>query len=258
MTPDDRPAAEGITPGHFPPSPVAAGHIAPAPRRVRGMVGGEWIFDTSRALYVWEHPYYAQYHLPAADVRADVLVDDGERTTTGRGTFSLHTIAIDGHDRPGAAWLLVEPTDPALVDTYRFTWSAIDHWFEEDEQIFVHPRNPYVRVDALRSSRPIRVEVDDTTLAEASSSVIVFETGLPPRHYLDRTAIDWSLLQPTDSVTQCPYKGTTSSYWTARVGDRVLEDVAWAYDFPTRALSPIAGLVAFSDEEVDLVIDGNA
>lgn len=256
MTPDDRPAAEGIAPGHFPASPVEAGHVAPAPRRVRGMVADEWVFDTTRALYVWEHPYYPQYHIPTADVRADVLVDDGERTTNGRGTFSLHTVRVGPHNRPGAAGRLIEPAVATLADTYRFSWSAIDHWFEEDEEIFVHPRSPYVRVDALRSARPIRIEVDGTVLAEAAGSVMVFETGLPPRRYVDKTAVDWSLLESTDTTTGCPYKGTTSGYWTARIGDRVVDDVAWCYDFPTRALAPITGLVAFVDEEVDVIVDG--
>lgn len=256
MAPHDRPAAEGIGPGHFPPSPVPAGHVAASPRRVRGMVGDDWIFDTVRALYVWEHPYYAQYHIPTDDVREDLLVDEGEHTTTDRGTFSLRTINTNGQVRSGGAGLLTEPAQAALADTYRFTWSAIDHWFEEDEEIFVHPRSPYVRVDALRSARPIRVEVDGTVLAEASGFVTVFETGLPPRRYLAKTAVDWRLLTATDTETQCPYKGTTSHHWSAHVGGRVLEDAAWCYDFPTRALTAISGLVAFDDEQVDVFVDG--
>ncbi|MGI8756680.1 MAG: DUF427 domain-containing protein [Acidimicrobiales bacterium] len=252
MSASDRPAAEGIHSGHFPPSPVEAGHVAPSPRRVRGRVADVWVFDSTRVSYVWEHPYYAQYYVPAADVRADLLVDDGERETTDIGTFTLQTIRVGDQQRPGGARLLAEPNDDALADTYRFEWSAIDQWFEEDEEIFVHPRSPYVRVDALRSSRPVRVVLDGTVLADAAGSVIVFETGLPPRYYLDKTAVDWSVLAPTDTVSECPYKGTTSGYWDARIGDRVVEDVAWGYDFPTRQLQPITGLIAFFDDKVDI------
>lgn len=216
------------------------------------MVAGEWVFDTGAALYVWEHPYYPQYYVPAADVRRELLSDDGERDASDIGSFSLHTIRAGGQDRPGGARFLTEPTDHALADNYRFEWAAVDHWFEEDEEIFVHPRSPYVRVDAIRSSTPIRVELDGTVLADATGSVIVFETGLPPRYYLDKTAIDWSLMEPSDTVSECPYKGTTSGYWSALVGGRALDDVAWGYDFPTRQLQPITGLVAFFDDKVDI------
>ncbi len=250
----DRPAAEGIAPGHFPGPSVQAGHVEPAPRRVRALLGGEWVCDSTRALYVWEHPYYPQLYLPAADVATRLLVDDDRTETTDQGEVALRTLRAGGCERPGGARLLTAPTDPTLADTYRFEWSALDHWFEEDEEIFVHPRNPFVRVDALRSSRPVRVELGGTVLALAPGCVVVFETGLPPRYYLEKTAIDWRRLEATDSVTECPYKGTTTRWWTARVGDVVAEDVAWGYDFPTRQVQPIAGLVAFDDEQVDLVV----
>jgi uncharacterized protein (DUF427 family) len=140
----------------------------------------------------------------------------------------------------------------------RFEWSALDAWFEEDERVFVHPRNPYSRCDALRSRRTVRVEIDGVVLAESAAPVMVFETGLPTRYYLDRTAVDFATLVPSDTVTSCPYKGVTSGYWSARIGERVEADIAWVYDFPTLALAPIAGLIAFYNEKVDLFIDGRA
>ena len=143
-----------------------------------------------------------------------------------------------------------------LAGTVRFEWAALDAWFEEDEQVFVHPRSPYTRVDALRSTRTVWVELDGVLLAESSCPVMVFETGLPTRYYLDRTAVSFEHLIATDTVTACPYKGTTSGSWSARVGERLYEDLAWAYDFPTRQLLPIAGLIAFYNEKVDLTLDG--
>jgi len=143
-----------------------------------------------------------------------------------------------------------------LSGTVRFEWSALDAWLEEDEQVFLHPRNPYVRVDALRSTRSVRVELEGVVLGESSSPVMVFETGLPTRYYLNRTEIDFDHLIPTDSVTICPYKGLTGGWWSVRVGDVVHPDLAWSYDFPTRELLPIAGLVAFYNEKVDLFVDG--
>ena len=86
--------------------------------------------------------------------------------------------------------------------------------------------------------------------------MLVFETGLPTRYYLPRPSVDLGLLEPSDTVTACPYKGRTSAYWSVRVGDSLHRDLAWSYDFPTRQLLPIAGLVAFYNEKVDITLDG--
>ena len=134
----------------------------------------------------------------------------------------------------------------------RFDWAALDTWLEEDEQVFVHPRNPYVRVDALRSTRNVRVELDGVLLGESASPIMVFETGLPTRYSINKTEIHFEHLLPTDTVTECPYKGTTSGYWSVRVGDVIYPDLAWSYEFPTRQLLPIAGLIAFYNEKVDI------
>jgi uncharacterized protein (DUF427 family) len=213
----------------YPPSIVEPGHVAPAPRRVRGIKDGAVVFDTADALYVWEWPHYPQYAIPA-DAFAPGALD-----------ALAHTVLDDG---PAAGHV-------------RMPWDALDAWFEEDEEVFVHPRNPYARVDALRSSRPIRVERDGLLLADAPASVIVFETGLPPRYYVDRTAMELDHLIASDTVTACPYKGKTSNYWSLRTAaGRVVPDIAWSYDFPTLALTPIAGLVAFYNERVDITVDG--
>jgi len=128
---------------------------------------------------------------------------------------------------------------------------------EEDERVFVHPRNPYVRVDALRSSRNVRIELEGVVLGESSSPTMVFETGLPTRYYLNRTEIEFDHLIATDTVTECPYKGTTAGYWSVQLGDQICRDAAWTYGFPTRELLPIAGLIAFYNEKVDIFVDGD-
>jgi len=252
----DRPAAEGVRPGHYPTSPVPRNHVAPAAKRVRGMVDGAWVFDTTSALYLWEHPYYPQYYIPDEDVFAEMLLDDGETATNGRGLHQLHSIRTAGDRRCSAAMQVVETEVDGILGWWRFVWSSIDHWFEEDEEIFVHPRSPYVRVDAIASSRLVRVEAGGVVLASTGSPVVVFETGLPPRCYLPKIAIDWSNLSASALVTACPYKGVTSRYWHVQVGGTTLTDAAWSYDFPTRQVLPIAGLVAFDDEQVDVVVEG--
>lgn len=143
-----------------------------------------------------------------------------------------------------------------LRGTVRFEWEALESWFEKDEPVFVHPRSPYSQVDALRSSSSVRVELDRVALADAPHCVKLFKTGLPTRYYLDRTHIHWPRLRPTDTVTSCPYKGTTGDYWTFDSDVATHEDIAWAYGLPTIHANRIAGMVAFYNEHVDLYVDG--
>ena len=240
----------------YPVMIATVNRVEPVPRRIRAFLGGEKVLDTTRALYVWEWPYYPQYYIPLADVRRDLLISEGHTQQTRRGVAEPQGLRAGGIHRPHAARLLTDSPIDGLTGTVRFDWAALDAWFEEDEQVFVHPRNPYVRVDALRSNRPVRVELEGVILANSPSPVMVFETGLPTRYYLSRTDADFGHLIPTDTVTACPYKGITSGYWSIRIGDTVHQDLAWAYDFPTRQLLPIAGMVAFYNEKVDIFLDG--
>ncbi len=241
----------------YPQMIAAANHIEPAPRRVRGVLNGQVVFDTLHALYVWEWARYPQYYIPLADVVAGVLVDEQHPQKLSRGTARRQALTVGEVTKPAAARIYGADALEGLAGTVRFEWAALDAWYEEDEEVFVHPRNPYTRVDALRSTRWVRVELEGTVLAESASTVMVFETGLPTRYYFNRTEVDFTNLVPSDTETSCPYKGKTSGYWSVRVGDTVHPDLAWAYDFPTRQLLPIAGLVAFYNEKVDIVIDGH-
>jgi uncharacterized protein (DUF427 family) len=214
------------------------------------------VLDSSRAHYVWEWPYYPQYYIPVDDVADGLLIDDGTSHGTTRGTARIHTLRVGDVERPGAARQFGDDAAGGLANTVRFEWDAMDAWYEEDEQVFVHPRNPYSRVDALRSTRHIRVTLEGVLLAESSAAVFVFETGLPTRYYLDRTCIDFTHLVHTDTESKCPYKGVTSDYWSVQIGETTYPDLTWSYNFPTAALLPITGLVAFYNEKVDIAVDG--
>jgi uncharacterized protein (DUF427 family) len=231
-------------------------HIEPVPRRIRAYLGGTAVLDTTRAVYVWEWPNYPQYYVPLADVDAAALVDEQREEHLRRGTARRHGLRVGESVRAGAAHVYGEDALVGLRGMVRFEWDALDAWFEEDEQVFVHPRDPYSRVDALRSTRTVRVELEGVALAESSCPVLVFETGLPTRYYVDRTSVRFEHLQASDTVSSCPYKGRTSGYWSVRIGERLHEDLAWAYDFPTQALAPIAGLIAFYNEKLDISVDG--
>lgn len=231
--------------------------VEPAPRRVRGRIGSVTVFDTTDAKYVWEHSRYPQYWIPVADVGQGLLVAEGRTQQSPWGTVEVHGLETEAGYLDRAAKVVRDSPIAELAGHVRFNWDALDEWFEEDERIFVHPRNPYVRVDALRSTRALRVELDGVVLAESSAPVMLFETGLPTRFYIDRSDLRFELLVPSPTASSCPYKGSTSQYWSAAVDGSSVEDVAWSYDFPSVACAPIAGLVAFYNEKVDLYVDGN-
>ncbi len=238
------------------PSPVTpVNHTEPVPRRIRGTKAGETLVDSTQALYVWEWPYYPHYYVPRSDVHMDAfIVGDVAKTAQGEARhLALKTGAVE---RRPAARMITKSDIPGLTGTVRVEWNALDHWYEEDEEVFVHPRNPYVRVDALRSNRTVRIEINGIVLAEAKDCVMVFETGLPTRYYLDPTNVRFTYLAPSPTRTQCPYKGKTDGYWSAAVEGTSVPDVAWTYSFTTPAMATIAGLVAFLNERVDIFIDG--
>ena len=225
-------------------------------KRVRGMVGGEVVVDSTAPLLVWEKPYYPTYYFRADDVRTNLLVDTGDTSRTpSRGTATVYSIVTDDFEVEGAALGYDESPIDELVGTFTITWKAMDHWFEEDEEVFVHPRDPYTRIDALRSSRRVQVSVDGVDLADSTSPVILFETGLPPRYYLPKSDVRMDRLAPSDTTSECPYKGT-AEYWSAEANGTIHEDLVWSYPFPARESQPIAGLLCFYDERVDVTVDG--
>jgi uncharacterized protein (DUF427 family) len=239
---------------NFPPVLPALNYVAPVPRRIRGMKDGETLVDTTNALYVWEWPHYPHYYFPKADVRMDAFVE-GDAIKTPQGDAQHLELKAGAVARRPAARLITNSTLAGLAGTVRIEWNALDRWFEEDEEVFVHPRSPYKRVDAVRSTRAVRVELNGAVLAEAQCCVMVFETGLPTRYYIDPTNVRFAFLVASSTRTQCPYKGKTGGYWSAQTNGTSTPDVAWTYSFPTAAMTPIAGLVAFLNEKVDVFID---
>ena len=182
------------------------------------------LFDTQRALYVWEFPPYPQFYIPREDVDESLLVDEGRTQQTRRGKAQVYGLAGSGDHATGVRAAVLGVRDRRhRRHTSVSSGTRSTAWFEEDEEIFVHPRSPFARSRcAAVDARRVRVELDGVVLAETSSPVILFETGLPPRYYINRTDVRWEHLTPTDNVTQCPYKGTTSDYWSVEVGGTTL------------------------------------
>jgi len=135
-------------------------------------------------------------------------------------------------------------------------FSTMDAWFEEEEQIFVHPKDPYKRVDVLQSSRHVRVEVNGVVLADTRNPRLLFETGLPVRTYIPKTDCRMDLWKPSDLKSECPYKGEAHYYDVVLPSDEKFKDIVWWYPNTTLESTPIRGFVAFFDERVNVWVNG--
>jgi len=202
----------------------------PSPRRVRAFLDDVAVVDSTQALLLLEARHLPVYYFPPQDVRTDLL--EPTDTTTHcphKGDASYWSVRVGDRVVRDAVWSYRQPLpERADIEGYlAFYWNRMDAWFEEDDEVFVHPRDPYHRVDVLSSSRHVRVAVAGTTLAETRRPWLLFETGLPTRYYLPKADVRMDLLAATESETQCPYKGK-ARYWSATVGDTVEEDIAWS------------------------------
>jgi uncharacterized protein (DUF427 family) len=229
-----------------------------SPRRVRAFLGGIAVADSTRMMLLHESGRLPVYYFPRDDVRVELL-EPGDRTAGDerKGPASYWHVRANGKLAENAAFAYRRPAAgaPDLSGYVAFEWDAMDAWYEEDDEVFRHARDPYHRVDVLSSSREIRVLVDGELLAETRRPRLLFETGLPTRYYIPKLDVRMEFLTPAVKQTVCPYKGT-ASYWTATVGGTGHENVAWSYEHPIVECPKIEGLIAFFNEKVDIDVDG--
>ena len=239
--------------------PVREGllYLEPSPRRIRGHFGDEIVVDSRHARLLYEHGRLPIYMFPREEVRTELLEPgEGSTESANKGPARWWDLMVGERLVESAAWEYpAAPSDaPPLEGLIAFRWDALDAWFEEDEQAIVHARDPYHRVDVLDTSRRVRIGLDGELLAETDRGKVIFETSLPPRWYVPSEDVRAELL-PSETRTGCAYKGF-ASYFSLRVGDRVEEDVAWTYEEPRREAAPIAGMLCFFNERVDVELDG--
>jgi uncharacterized protein (DUF427 family) len=233
-------------------------YLEDSPRRVRGLFAGETVVDSRHAKLLHETGHLPVYYFPRADVRMDLLAPTDHATHCPfKGDASYWSVRVGDRSAENAVWGYPEPIEgaPPLDDLVAFYFGRMDEWWEEDERLHVHPRDPYHRVDVLPSSRHVRISLEGELLAESFRPRMLFETGLPPRCYLPAEDVRVELLERSAKRTGCPYKGE-ASYWSVRVGDGVEADLVWCYADPLSAVAPIAGLLCFFDERVDVELDG--
>jgi uncharacterized protein (DUF427 family) len=239
--------------------PVAGDNIVfvPTARRVRVMLSGTTIADSRAVMLMLEKKRLAIYYFPFKDVRLDLLVPTGYTSPhEGKGLASFYSVKVGDRVAEKGAWRYLQPERPDLKDYIAFYWDKMDAWFEEDDEVFVHPRDPYHRVDVLNSSRHVKVMVGGEVVAETTRPRLLFETGLPTRYYIPKLDVRLDLLTPTNTSTRCPYKGK-ASYWTVNVAGKEFTDIVWGYPAPIPECPKIENLLCFYDEKVDAVyVDG--
>src|SRR5215472_7578853 len=249
----------------------------PTAKRIRAVLDGDTVVDTTRALLVWEpRRIVPSYAVPADDIAAELAPADtaaADVTGTIGGhmpelsrrpvldpsvPFAVHTaegraagLTTGQQTRPEAGFY---PADPGLAGYVVLDFGAFDAWYEEDELNVAHPRDPFHRIDVLPSSRRVRVELDGHVLAVSSRPALLFETMLPTRYYLPRADVTAELV-PSPTRTWCAYKGQ-ASYFSASVGGRLVPDIAWTYEDPQHDADRVRGLIAFFDERIDVILDG--
>jgi uncharacterized protein (DUF427 family) len=233
--------------------------VEPSPRGVRVRAGDSLVADSRRALLLsWYGPgMLPTYCLPPEDVDTSLLTRAADPGPGLGGVTVPHDVRAGDRVLAGVAHLFRDPPQQlaALAGHWTFAWDAGLSWFEEAMEVHVHARDPRHRVDVVPSDRRVRVELDGVVLAESARPHALFETSLPTRWYLPADDVRDEALEPSDTVTSCPYKGT-ARYWSARVGDGLRRDVAWSYPDPIPECPRVAGLVCFFNERVDLVVDG--
>jgi len=228
------------------------------PKRVRAVFNGETVADSRRVKILHETGHLPVYYFPEEDLRQDLLESSNHTTHCPfKGDASYRSVRVGDRVAENALWSYPEPIDsaPPLVGYAALYWHKMDHWYEEDEEVFVHPRDPYHRVDVLDSSRRVRVLVNGEVVAATDRPKLLFETGLPTRYYIPPEDIRMEKLVPSDTKTQCPYKGV-ASYWSVDAGGERVEDLIWSYQEPIPEASKIKSHLCFFDERVDLEVDG--
>jgi len=230
----------------------------PNRRRVRVFFGGEAIADSSRSLYLFETGHLPVYYFPREDVRFDLLEPTSHGTHCPyKGDASYYTVVAGGQRYENAVWAYPDPIDSVheLSDYVAFYWDLADSWYEEDDEVFRHARDPYHRVDVLNSSRHVQVLLGGVVVADSRRPRLLFETGLPVRYYLPKLDVRLDLLEPSDRRTRCPYKGE-AVYWSVQAGGELHENIVWSYPAPIPETPKIENLLAFFNEKADIVVDG--
>jgi uncharacterized protein (DUF427 family) len=237
-----------------PHAPEHVLYLERCPRRVRVVLGGETVADSTDVRLLHPPGRTPTYLFPPSSVRTDLFAPSARRRSDpGMGQATYWDVRVRDRCASEAAYSWQQPPESAtMIDgLIAFDWDAMDGVFEEDEEVFVHPRDPYTRIDVLTSSRRVRIRLRDTQIADSERPRMLIESGLPVRWYLPREDVRTDLLEPSYTTTRCPYKGI-AHYWSLRTGGRLEKDILWTYPEPFHDAEAVRGFVCFVDDRVDL------
>lgn len=227
-----------------------------SPRRVRVEFNGEIIADSTRMRLVHEGRHLPVYYFPLEDVRLDLMTPTETSTHCPyKGHASYWSVTVGDKTAEDVLWSYPDPYDemPEFKGLGAFYWGKVDHWYEEDEEIFVHARDPYKRIDTVPSSREVVVRIGGEEVARSTRAHFLFETNLPVRYYIPREDVRMDVLTATETTSRCPYKGI-ASYWSASIGGETYDDIAWSYPDPIPECPKIKDLMCFYNERVDPIL----
>ena len=229
------------------------------PRRVRALLGGETVLDTTAGMLLHESQILPRLYFPLSDLRSDLLEPSDHSTHCPfKGDASYRSIRVGDQFAENALWLYEQPIDEASwLDGYgSLYWEKMDSWFDEDEEVFVHVRDPYHRVDVRESSRHVRVLAGDEVVAETSRPKLLSETGVPNRWYIPREDVRTEILTSSETTTHCPYKGQ-ASYYSLSAGRTEVEDAAWYYPEPLENALKARDHLCFMGDAITTEVDGS-
>ena len=232
--------------------PLDSVQMEPTHRWIRVKYDGQMIADSKSVMMLREAGSLPVYFFPKTDIRSEMLQQSSETSST---IFYDVQGASRSSQRAAYAYKAQAGVKGDLTNYVAFRWHEMDQWFEEEEEVFVHPRDPYKRIDAIPSSRHVQVRINGAIVADTHRPTLLFETRLPTRYYLPAEDVDMSYLSATATSSRCPYKGI-ASYWSATVADVTLTDVVWAYPDPIAECPKIKDLMCFFNEKVDIFVDG--
>jgi uncharacterized protein (DUF427 family) len=242
---------------NFDPSPRQhVLYLESTPRRVRVVLAGETVADSTRVRMLHPPGRTPTYLFPREHVRTELFEpSQRRRLDPGMGAGTYWSVRVGDRRAVDGAYSWEQPPHSAtgIAGLIAFDWDAMDGVFEEDEQVFVHPRDPYTRIDVLRSSRRVRVRVRNAVVAESTRPRMLIESGLPVRWYLPPEDVRTELLAPSATTTRCPYKGV-AHYWSVQLGDRFEQDIVWSYPEPFHDAEGVRGLLCFFDDRADVEV----
>jgi uncharacterized protein (DUF427 family) len=227
------------------------------PQRLRATFGGKVVLDTTEARLLFEPRRIPSFLFPRSALDEALLVEsDSTRQDKLKG--ATRHWSVQAGDRVAADAVTAYPSaeQAELEGLVAVSWDAMDRWFEEDQEVFAHAKNPYHRVDAYPSSRRVEVVVDGITVADTRNAVFLYETDMKPRYYIPKVDVRMELLSKTEGKTSaCPYKGL-ASYYSLDTGEKVHKMRVWEYAFPLPESARIAGMLAFYQEKFEVRVGG--